>query len=110
MRTTAHLEQLEGGAVVGHQDLEGGVVHRRVVNLQGGQGLGVDEDHRQRRGEVRLSSRAEDTDDQWSIADVRQPEQTFHQILLYYYTKNLVYYNVNNTIAIFKPVLLETKD
>lgn len=54
VRTTAHLKQLQGGAVIGHQDFEGRVVHRRVVNLQGGQRLGVDEHHRQRRGEVRL--------------------------------------------------------
>lgn len=58
MRTTAHFQQFEGVAVIGNQDLEGGVIHGRVVDLQGGQGFGVDKDHRQSGDEVRLLIRA----------------------------------------------------
>lgn len=56
MRAAAHFKQLERVAVVRHQDFEWGVVHRRVIDLQGGQGLGVDKNHRQSRDEVRLSN------------------------------------------------------
>lgn len=58
VRTTAHFQQSEGVAVIGHQDFEGGVIHGRVIDLQGRQGFGVDKDHRQSRDEVRLLTRA----------------------------------------------------
>lgn len=58
MRATAHFQQFEGVAVIGHQDFKGGVIHWCVVNLQGGQGFGVDKNHRQSRDEVRLLNRA----------------------------------------------------
>ena len=45
MGTTAHFQQFEGVTVIGHQDLEGWVIHRRVIDLQGGQGLGVDKNY-----------------------------------------------------------------
>lgn len=54
VRTAAHFQQFEGVAVVGHQHFEGGVVHGRIIDLQGREGFGVDEDHRQSRDEVRL--------------------------------------------------------
>lgn len=54
VRTAAHFQQFEGVAVIGHQHFEGGVVHGRVIDLQGREGFGVDEDHRQSRDEVRL--------------------------------------------------------
>lgn len=54
MRTAAHLQQLQGVAVVGNQHLQGGVVHRRVINLDRGQRFGVDEHDCQRRHEVVL--------------------------------------------------------
>lgn len=54
VRAAAHLQQFERVAVVGHQDFEGRVVHRSVVDLQRGQRLGVDEHHGQRRDEVGL--------------------------------------------------------
>lgn len=54
MRTAAHLQQLQGVAVVGNQHLQGGVVHRRVVNLDGGQRFGVDEHDCQRGHKVGL--------------------------------------------------------
>lgn len=47
MRATAHFQQLEGVTVIGHQDFEGGVIHRGVIDLQGGQRLGVDKNHSQ---------------------------------------------------------------
>lgn len=47
MRTTAHFQQFEGVTIIGHQDFKGGVIHWCVVNLQGGQGFGVDKNHRQ---------------------------------------------------------------
>lgn len=34
MRTAAHFQQFQGVAVVGHQHLQRGVIHWRVVNLQ----------------------------------------------------------------------------
>lgn len=58
MRTTAHFQQFEGVAVIGHQNFEGGVIHRRVIDLQAREGFGVDKDHRQSRDEVRLLTRA----------------------------------------------------
>ena len=54
MGTAAHLQQLERVAVIGHQGLEGGVVHGRVVHLYGRQRLGVHKHHGQRRDKVRL--------------------------------------------------------
>lgn len=54
MRAAAHFQQLESVAVVGHQDFEGGVIHRGVVDFQGGQRFGVDENNRQSGDEVRL--------------------------------------------------------
>lgn len=48
MRAAAHFQQFEGIAVIRHQDFEGGVIHRCVINLQGGQGFGVDKNHCQR--------------------------------------------------------------
>ena len=47
MRAAAHFQQFECVTVVGHQNFEGGVIYRRVIDLQGGQGFGVDKNHRQ---------------------------------------------------------------
>lgn len=58
VRTTAHFQQFESVAVIGNQDFEGGVIHGRVIDLQGRQGFGVDKDHRQSGDEVRLVTRA----------------------------------------------------
>lgn len=60
MRAAAHFQQFEGVAVIGHQDFEGGVIHRCVIDLQGGQGFGVDKDHCESGDEVRLLDRAEE--------------------------------------------------
>lgn len=54
VRTAAHLQQLQGVAVVGNQHLQGRVIHRCVVNLDRGQGLGVDKHHCERRHKVGL--------------------------------------------------------
>lgn len=54
MRTAAHLQQLQGVTVVGNQHLQGGVVHRRVVNLDGRQRFGVDEHDCQCRNKMGL--------------------------------------------------------
>lgn len=58
VRATAHFQQFESVAVIGHQNFERGVIHRRVIDLQGREGFGVDKDHRQSRDEVRLWTRA----------------------------------------------------
>lgn len=58
VRTAAHLQQLQGVTVVGNQNLQGRVVNWRIVNLDGGQGLGVDKHHCQRRHKVGLRSGA----------------------------------------------------
>ena len=47
MGTAAHLQQLQSVTVIGHQHLQRRVIHWRVINLQGGQGLGVDKHHSQ---------------------------------------------------------------
>lgn len=47
MRAAAHFEQFERVAVIGHQDFKRRVIHGRVINLQGGQGFRVDENHSQ---------------------------------------------------------------
>lgn len=57
MWAAAHFQQLERVTVIGHQDFERGIVYGGVINLEGGQGFGVDENHRQCRDEVRLLSR-----------------------------------------------------
>lgn len=54
MRAAAHFQKLEGVAVIGHQDFEGGIVYGRVVDFQRGQRFGVDKNHRQSRDEMRL--------------------------------------------------------
>ena len=64
VRAAAHLQQLQGVAVVGHQHLQGWVVHRCVVDLQRRQRLGVDEHDGQSRDEMRLRK---DEDLQWII-------------------------------------------
>lgn len=57
MRAAAHLQQLERIAVVGHEDFERGVIYRRVVYLQRGQGFGVYKHNRQCRDKVRLQNK-----------------------------------------------------
>ena len=60
MRTAAHLQQLQGVAVVGDQHLQGRVVHWRIINLDGGQGLGVDKHNCQCRHKVSLRGETQD--------------------------------------------------
>lgn len=60
MRTAAHLQQLQGVAVVGYQHLQGRVVHWCVVNLDRGQRFGVDEHDGQCGHEMGLEMGRED--------------------------------------------------
>lgn len=57
MRTAAHFQQLQCVAVICHQDFERGIIHRGVIDLQRGQGFGVDKNYCQRRDEMRLLKR-----------------------------------------------------
>lgn len=56
MRTAAHLQQLQGVAVVGYQHLQGRDVHWCVVNLDRGQRFGVDEHDGQCGHEIGLET------------------------------------------------------
>lgn len=57
MWAAAHLQQLKGVTVVGHQHLQGWIIHWGIINLDGGQGLGVHKHHCQCRHKVCLRKR-----------------------------------------------------
>lgn len=78
MRTAAHLQQLQGVAVVGNQDLQGRVVNWSIINLDGGQGLGVDKHDCQRRHKVGLRCQGEDAQST-TIIKIVSPLPKLHQ-------------------------------